>query len=341
VKRYISWPLVLPLLFLPIYGSGYIAGSFGVAVMRPFAMTFWRFVIAGVVVLGITLVRRTPWPRSWSALWPMLVVGLLLQVVQFGGNYTAMGLGMPAGLASLIAGSSSLMMAIGAVPYLHERLSGWRLVGVFVGFAGVAIALADHLGVPSGATGVLASLSAAVGYAAGSLLQRGRLTGVDIWQSVTIQFAVAAPVTFVLASLSGGVAIPLTGQALGSLAWIGLVNSVLGMWLLGQMLRHHSAATVSAWSNLIPPFTALLAIPFLGQTMSPSLAVGLVVALAGTGMVVLRRRTPRGAVATERAAAQPATVVQATVERETVVQATVERETLVTETAARCDRLSA
>jgi drug/metabolite transporter (DMT)-like permease len=257
--------------------------------MRPFAMTFWRFVIAGIVVLSITLVRRTPWPRTWSALWPMLVVGLLLQVAQFGGNYTAMGLGMPAGLASLIAGSSSLMMAIGAVPYLHERLTGWRLVGVFVGFTGVAIALADHLGVPSGPAGVLASLCAAVGYAAGTLLQRGRLAQVDIWQSVTIQFAVAAPVTLAIASLNGGVAIPLTGQALGALAWIGLVNSVLGMWLLGQMLRHHSAATVSAWSNLIPPFTAVLAIPFLGQSMSLSLAIGLVVALAGTAMVVLRR----------------------------------------------------
>jgi len=287
VDRHSLWPRVLPFLFLPIYGSGYIAGALGLHAMRPFAMTFWRFAIAGVVVLAVVAIRRPAWPRGWRQWWPILVVGLLIQVVQFGGNYTAMGLGMPAGLTSLIAGSSSLMIAIGAVPVLHEKLNGWRLAGVIVGFVGVAVALADHLGVPSGPVGVFAAFSAAVGYAGGSLLQRKRLHGVDSWVSVGIQFLVAAPITFVLASFTGGVAIPLTPAALLPLAWIALVNSVVGMWLLGQMLRHHTAATLSAWSNLIPPFTAVLAVPFLGQALMPALGVGLVIALVGTALVVL------------------------------------------------------
>ncbi|WP_223695110.1 DMT family transporter [Leifsonia poae] len=291
--RYITWSRLLPFLFLPVYGSGYIAGALGLQTMRPFAMTFWRFTIAEIVVMTIALVRRTRWPRGWRQWWPILAVGLLIQVVQFGGNYTAMGLGMPAGLTSLIAGSSSLMMAIGAVPFLRERLTGWRLVGVFVGFIGIAVALAGHLGVPSGPAGVFAAFCAAVGYAGGSLLQRKCLVGVDIWLSVAIQFAVAAPVAFVLAEVTGGVAVPLSAGTLVPLGWIALVNSVGGMWLLGQMLRHHTAATLSAWSNLIPPFTALLAIPFLGQPMSVSLGIGLAIALTGTALVVLPSR--RGA----------------------------------------------
>lgn len=290
MSRYLThslWVRVLPVIFLPVYGSGYIAGALGLQTMRPFAMTFWRFAIAGAVILGIVLIRRTAWPRGWSNWWPILAVGLLIQVVQFGANYTAMGLGMPAGLTSLIAGSSSLMMAVGAVPVLRERLGGRRIIGVIVGFAGVAIALAGHLGVPSGAAGVFAALAAAVGYAGGSLLQRRLIAGVDLWLSIAIQFMVAIPATFVLAELTGGVGIPLTAHALAPLAWIGLVNSVLGMWLLGQMLRHHRASTLSAWSNLIPPFTALLAVPFLGQQLTIELGIGLVVALAGTALVVL------------------------------------------------------
>lgn len=286
MNRYTLWRRVLPLLFLPVYGSGYIAGALGLEAMRPFAMTFWRFAIAGVVVLVVAVATRARWPRGrqW---WPVIAVGVLLQVVQFGGNYTAMGLGMPAGLASLIAGSSSLMIAVGAVPLLRERLGGWRLAGVLLGFAGVAVALADHLGAPSGPAGVLASLSAAIGYAGGSLLQRRFLAGVDPWASVSVQFLVAAPITLVLAELTGGVGVPLTASALLPLAWIALVNSVVGMWLLGQMLRVHAAATLSAWSNLIPAFTALLAIPFLGQRMTAGLVIGLAISLAGTALVVL------------------------------------------------------
>lgn len=305
MNRYAWWPRVLPVLFLPIYGSGYIAGALGLHTMRPFAMTFWRFAIAGVVVLVVVALRRARWPRGWRQWWPVLAVGLLIQVVQFGGNYTAMGLGMPAGLTSLIAGSSSLMIAIGAVPVLHEKLGGRRLVGVILGFVGVAVALADHLGVPSGPVGVFAAFSAAVGYAGGSLLQRKRLHGVDSWVSVAIQFLVAAPITFVAAELTGGVGIPLTTEALLPLAWIGLVNSVLGMWLLGQMLRHHTGATLSAWSNLIPPFTAVLAVPFLGQALTPMLGVGLVITLVGTGLVVLPDRRSRLRAATDGREADP------------------------------------
>ncbi len=309
MNRYSWWPRVLPVLFLPIYGSGYIAGALGLYAMRPFAMTFWRFAIAGVVVLVVVALRRARWPRGWRQWWPVLAVGLLIQVVQFGGNYTAMGLGMPAGLTSLIAGSSSLMIAIGAVPVLREKLGGRRLVGVVLGFVGVAAALADHLGVPSGPVGVFAAFSAAVGYAGGSLLQRKRLHGVDSWVSVAIQFLVAAPITFVAAELTGGVGIPLTAEALLPLAWIGLVNSVLGMWLLGQMLRHHTGATLSAWSNLIPPFTAVLAVPFLGQALTPMLGVGLLITLAGTALVVLpaprRRRGPSPAAEVPEEVAEP------------------------------------
>ncbi|GAB3798312.1 DMT family transporter [Humibacter antri] len=285
---------MLPVIFFPAYASGYIAGAFGLRAMHPFAMTFWRFLLAGSVILVIVVIRRTPWPRGWSNWWPLLAIGALLQVVQFGGNYTAMSLGMPAGLVSLIAGSSSLMMAVGAVPVLREKLGGRRLVGVIVGFAGVAVALAGHLSAPSGVAGILAAASAAIGYAGGSLLQRKLAAGVDIWLNILVQFTLAIPVTFVIAVFTGGIGIPLTAPALLPLTWIVLVNSVIGMWLLGQMLRHHPAATLSAWTNLIPPFTALLAIPFLGQRMTIELGVGLAIALAGAVLVVLpaRRNAP-------------------------------------------------
>lgn len=295
--------IVLPPAFLLVYGSGYIAGGLGLRAMRPFAMTFWRFVIAAAVVTAIVLVRRTPWPRSWRTWGSIAVVGLLIQVVQFGGNYAAMALGQSAGLTALITGSSSLMMAIGAVPVLRERLTGRRLVGVVVGFSGVVVAVADHAGAPAAPLGVVAALAAAVGYAGGSLAQRRLLVGVDTWTSLSIQFLCALPVTFVLAQLTGGAGIPLETSALVPLAWIALVNSVAGMTLLVTMLKHHNAATVSAWSNLIPLYTALVAVPVLGQRLSPELIVGLIVALAGTALVVLptraRQRARRVATSTD------------------------------------------
>lgn len=62
MTRYILWLRLLPFVFLPVYCSGYIAGALGLHSMHPFAMTFWRFAIAGVVTGAVVLIRRTPWP---------------------------------------------------------------------------------------------------------------------------------------------------------------------------------------------------------------------------------------------------------------------------------------
>jgi drug/metabolite transporter (DMT)-like permease len=69
------------------------------------------------------------------------------------------------------------------------------------------------------------------------------------------------------------------------MAWLAIVNSVGGVLLLFVLLRRGTGAGVSGLLYLVPPVTALLAVPFLGQPIGVETLVGLAVTLAGVALV--------------------------------------------------------
>ncbi|MGH3086912.1 MAG: DMT family transporter, partial [Rubrobacteraceae bacterium] len=128
-----GWDVAISVVFVLVLSSGYLAGSIGVRSGSPLALLFWRFLI-GLVVLGaIALVTRAPWPREARVWMHLLVIGVLLQAVQLGALYLGLGVGVPAGTASLIINCCPLFVAAAAVPLFSERLSGRQWLGLALG----------------------------------------------------------------------------------------------------------------------------------------------------------------------------------------------------------------
>ena len=90
-------------LFLPIFillwSSGYVVGALAIEVADPLPLLAVRFTLASLVLVPLAL-RHGRW--RGAPLGRLAVVGLLLQVVQFGGIYGGFALGVPAGLSALV-----------------------------------------------------------------------------------------------------------------------------------------------------------------------------------------------------------------------------------------------
>ena len=110
------------ILFVLVWSSGYLVGGIGTRVASPTALGFWRFLVAAAVLGVVVAVTRPPWPDRPSVWAHQLLTGFLLQTVQFAGAFIAMGQGMSAGLAALIADATPLVVAAAAVPLFGERL---------------------------------------------------------------------------------------------------------------------------------------------------------------------------------------------------------------------------
>ncbi|WP_390624293.1 EamA family transporter [Fodinicola feengrottensis] len=111
----------------------------------------------------------------------------------------------------------------------------------------------------------------------------------------TIQLLGATVTCFPLAAAYGGLHLPLTLPALGSLAWLAIVNSIGALMLLFVLLRRSSGGAATSLLYLVPPVTALLAVPLLGQPVTTSIFLGMAVSAVGVTLVLVKRKVRRPA----------------------------------------------
>src|SRR6201991_1629316 len=127
---------VLP-VFIVLWSSGYVVGALAIDVADPLPLLAARFLLASVLAVPLAL-RHGRW--RGAPLGRLAVVGILLQVVQFGGGYGGFGLGVPAALSALvILGLSPLVTTGLAVLAGQERADRRLWAGLAVGVVGVAL----------------------------------------------------------------------------------------------------------------------------------------------------------------------------------------------------------
>lgn len=288
--RAARWVTVgVPTLFVLTWSSGYVVGAVGVTTVGPFTLTFYRFALAALVLALIAVVTAAPWPRNPRTLGHIVVVGLLIQAVQFTGVYGGLKQGVPAGVSALIIGTMPLFTAIGAGPFLGERITTRQWLGAGLGVLGVGLAVANRLTLEGGyAVGVLFTLLGLFGITAGTLYQKRYCADMDLRTGSAIQLGAAALVMAVLTGVFEQFEVQLSSTFLGSLFWLALVNSIGAANLLYFMIRRGEASRASSFFYLVPSVTAVMAAVTIGQGLSPLAIAGFVV--AGLGVFLSTRR---------------------------------------------------
>ena len=286
-------------MFVLLWSSGYLAAAVATRATPPFALTVWRFLFAALLLAGIAVVTRAPWPRGRRAWRDLVVTGVLLQGLQFGAAYGGVALGVPAGLAALVLCLAPALVAAASGPVLGERLgrTGWW--GSGLALVGALVAGGHHLVAGGGSAAGLGLLALGlVGFAAGTLYQKRTGATMDLRTGTAVQMLAGAVAVLPVALVTEhGLPLPSTGRG-GRVAWIVVMNSVAGAVLLFVLLRRGTGAGVSGLLYLVPPVTAVLAVPVLGQPLEPLTVVGLALTLVGVVLVnraVVRAARPRTA----------------------------------------------
>jgi drug/metabolite transporter (DMT)-like permease len=272
----------LPIAFILLWSSGYIGGAFGVRYGEPFTMTFYRFALAALVFLGVALAIKAEWPKKLTPYLHAAAVGLLLQALQFGGLYTGISQGVPAGQAALIVGLMPVFVVIGAYCFLGEQLSWRDLPGSILGVGGVVIVVASSLsGSEASLGGYGAVVLALLGITLGTLYQKRFLGGVNLWVGCFIQMVVASLVMLLLAYTTEIMRVTEWAPFAASVAWITLMNSVGALTLLYLMIRRGEASKATNLFHVIPAVTQIMASLVLGEVPSTVAIVGFVVSAVG------------------------------------------------------------
>jgi drug/metabolite transporter (DMT)-like permease len=186
------------------------------------------------------------------------------------------------GLASIIQAAVPIFNALIAFGFFHEvRVTGIRLVGVAVGFVGVALLVSAQ---PQGKVlGALAVVGMAFGYGIGGLLAGRHLRSVS---PLVVALASTSFSTLLVLPL-GAAQAPHHNpgwQVIGSVLALGIPGTALAYLLFFGMIAGAGAAYASLVTYLIPPIALAYGAVFLGERFGAAAFGGLALILGGVAL---------------------------------------------------------
>jgi drug/metabolite transporter (DMT)-like permease len=273
-------------LLAAIWGASFLFTRIGTVEFGVWATAGLRVLIATLFLLPILLIRGHS--QSLREHWKLvLLVGLTNSAIPFVCFSFALQ-SITVGLSSLLNATVPLFGAVIAWVWLSDRPSGSRMLGLAIGFLGVAMLAWDKAsfkpdasGLSSG-WGVLACLFACICYGISASFTKKFLGGLPSLVSSTGSQLGAA-----LALL------PLTifywpSQAVSMKAWgavitLGVVCTGFAYILFFRLIERAGPAKALSVTFAIPVFAVLYGVILLGETVTPwMVGCGLVIVLGTT-----------------------------------------------------------
>ena len=255
-----------------------------VSTMPPLLSSGLRFSVAGGALAAWVLVRRgrSALHMSWRQLAGAAVVGVLLMLGGNGLVSVGENAGVPSGLAALLIASEPMWVIVLRMAF-RDRVPKGTLIGVLVGFGGVAVLLLP--GTPSGATavGVATVLFAAAMWATGSFSMTKLPTPTDPLASTATQMLLGGVAMFAVGLIAGeaGDVHPdkfSTGSIVG-LVYLIIVGSLVAFSAYTWLLRNVPISKVSTYAYVNPVIAVALGWAVYDESLSA-------IALAGAAIIV-------------------------------------------------------
>jgi len=285
---------VVWLILCGIWGSTWLFIKMGLADLPPLTFAGLRFLLASSILILLILARGVRWPRKRNEWVLIVVVGLL----QFSLNYGLVFWGeqrIPSGLAAVLQSTFPAFGLVIAHLYLpDERINAKKVVGVLLGFIGVAVIFSDQLTF-AGRGALLGSvalvLSAFFG-SYGNVLVKAYGTQVDPFVLAAGQMICGFPPLLALGIATEGNPLHFhwTLRAIVSLAYLVIVGSVIAFTLFYWLVRNMDVTNTMLIALVTPVVAVMLGMIVLHEQLNWRLFAGAACIISGIGFIVLRKR---------------------------------------------------
>ena len=295
--------LILPIIFVVLWSSAFVAGKAGVQHATPFAFLAVRFSIVALIFAAVS-VGSSIWLQKSkvksiseknSSNGPILqtaLVGVLIHGTYLGSTFFAMANGLGAALAALIASTQPLLTTALAIFLFGEKPSFIQWIGILIGFAGVVVVISPSLGTDAPLIAITACVFGLLAITTGTLLQKSIGDSVGLLRSNIIQASAASLFFIILIVTVETPNITWNEPFLFALAWQVLAVSTGAYVILMILIKRDSVAATTSLLFLVPPVTAIIAFFIFDEPLTPVTVSGFFMASAGVYLVTRHSSAP-------------------------------------------------
>ncbi|TDI99138.1 MAG: multidrug DMT transporter permease [Caldithrix sp.] len=283
IKAYFAWAAVS--IF---WGTTYLAIRIGVEVLPPALFAGIRFLIAGLILIPILLLKGYSLP-SKKDLIPISITGILLLTVA-NGTVVWSEQWVSSSLAALIIASIPFfMVGMEALMPNGEKLSLKKGLGILVGFCGIFLLLwPDIKGAINSAylKGIMGLVIAIIAWAAGSIYSKHRDIKTAPFMSAAFQMLIAGGVLTLIGMVKGELSqFTFDPKGIAALVYLMIFGSLIGYSAYIYALAKLPTATVSTYAYINPVIAVILGWLVLDERLDWIVALATVIILSGVLLV--------------------------------------------------------
>lgn len=277
-----------------VWGSTYLAIRIGVQALPAVLFAGVRFLLAGVLMLAYAFARGARLPASRRDLLNIAVTALLM-LVGANGSVTWSEQWIASNQAALIVATSALWLAwMGTWGPKGERLGALTVIGLALGFAGVAVLV--KAGVSSHSAPAVAYVVLAVSpllWAAGSVWSRRAPVSCPPTMTAALQMLIAGIVLTALGlALGEQSAWTWSGRAVATLAYLAVFGSCVAYGAYSWLVHEVPPARLGTYAYVNPAVAVALGWWMLDEHLDPSQVAGTAIILFGVVLVTWAARRP-------------------------------------------------
>jgi drug/metabolite transporter (DMT)-like permease len=271
-----------------IWSASFLWIKIAVSEVGPFVLVAFRTSFGALIGILITLFARTQWPRDRATILTYALLGVTSVAIPFvlisWGEKT-----IDSAVASILNATTPLFTIFIAHLYLHDdRISLPKILGLFLGFAGVVVLMLQDLDPNShnSIIGQAAVLVASFFYAASSVYARlktehvpGLVRGAAPLVSASLLMWLITPIAERPPIMPR---LPITWVAL---LWLGILGSGLALMLWYYLLHAIGPTRTTVVSYIFPLGGVILGVIFLKEPLTWNLTLGAALIISSVAVV--------------------------------------------------------
>jgi len=270
-----------------LWGSNWSMMKVGLRFVPPIVFVLHRFVVSAVVLVPFFLILRSRMPRDKSTLIKLIVLCLIFVSVIIA---QAFGLSQESsGIGAVLTYTQPLFVFCLAVPFLKEKVTRTKVLGVTMGFVGVLVLFLDKAGSLTLSSALIMLLGAFL-WATSVIHYKKFLNHMDPLITHFSQLSVGiVPLAF-LSLTSGNFIFPVDSLYIEILVFSSVGALAVGNIIWFLLLKEEEATTLSGSSLIVPAIAMFFGWRLLGESFSAESLLGSALTLGGVYLLNIKRK---------------------------------------------------
>ncbi|RPE64776.1 threonine/homoserine efflux transporter RhtA [Pacificibacter maritimus] len=280
--------IIMGVAFVVMWSSAFTSARIIVADAPALASLSVRFLMSGIAGVLLARLLGQSWQFNRNQWRAIIVFGVCQNAAYLGLYFLAMRT-VEASLASVLASSMPLVVALFSTFFLKDIPKPMAILGLLIGFIGVLVIMGTRLSAGNDLIGILMCVAGTIALAIATITVRSVGAGANVLMVVGLQSLIGSVILAILSPMVDVYRVQMSASLVIAMIYTTFIPGLFATWLWFKLVERIGTVKGAAFHFMNPFFGVAIAAVFLGESVGTWDIIGVVTIMIGILAVQLSK----------------------------------------------------